>query len=171
MVHVNLEKLGGLRVVECDGRIVRSDSAFALRDCVTSQSDARVIVLDLSEVNAIEGGGLGMLMFLQRWAQDHDIRLKLFNPRISVELDSSSTAQPFPLTLSLWRSYWIFSDMPTRATIWLHDHRWRIATRRWGKSHGQDDKAACRGVEAAISDSQLQNHGRTRCQKTQQPPL
>ncbi|MGE5733485.1 MAG: hypothetical protein ACM34E_00225 [Acidobacteriota bacterium] len=53
MVHVNLEKLGGLRVVECDGRIVRSDSAFALRDCVTSQSDARVIVLDLSEVNAI----------------------------------------------------------------------------------------------------------------------
>jgi anti-anti-sigma regulatory factor len=65
MVHVNLEKLGGLRVVECDGRIVRSDSAFALRDCVTSQSDARVIVLDLSEVNAIEGGGLGMLMSLQ----------------------------------------------------------------------------------------------------------
>lgn len=84
MVHLNIEKLGELRVVECDGRIVRSDAAFALRDSVTSQSDARVIVLDLSEVNAIEGGGLGMLMFLQRWAQDHGIRLKLFNPRTSV---------------------------------------------------------------------------------------
>ena len=84
MVHLNIEKLGELRVVECDGRIVRSDAAFALRDGVTAQSDARVIVLDLSEVNAIEGGGLGMLMFLQRWAQDHGIRLKLFNPRISV---------------------------------------------------------------------------------------
>jgi anti-anti-sigma regulatory factor len=37
-------------------------------------------VLDLSEVRAIEGGGLGMLLFLQRWAHEHDIRLKLFNP-------------------------------------------------------------------------------------------
>ena len=25
-----------------------------------------------------------MLVFLQRWAHDHDIRLKLFNPRQSV---------------------------------------------------------------------------------------
>jgi hypothetical protein len=49
MAHVNVEKLGELRVVECDGRIVRSEAAFALRDGVTSQSDARVIVLDLSE--------------------------------------------------------------------------------------------------------------------------
>jgi anti-anti-sigma regulatory factor len=99
MVHVNVEKLGRLRVVECDGRIVRSDSAFALRDCVTSQSDARVIVLDLSEVNAIEGGGLGMLMFLQRWAQDHDIRLKLFNPRISVlaRLELNGPTSPFDI--------------------------------------------------------------------------
>ena len=25
-----------------------------------------------------------MLMFLQRWAHDHDIRLKLYSPRLSV---------------------------------------------------------------------------------------
>ena len=84
MTRVNVERVGDLRVVECDGRIVRSEAAFALRDSVTSQSDARVIVLDLSEVNALEGGGLGMLMFLQRWAQDHQIKLKLFNPRSAV---------------------------------------------------------------------------------------
>ncbi len=46
--------------------------------------DTRTIVLDLSEVPAIEDGGLGMLLFLQRWASNHDIRLKLFNPRQSV---------------------------------------------------------------------------------------
>src|SRR5262249_45826475 len=69
MVSVTVEKLGELAVVECEGRIVRSEAAFALRKSVTSQADARVIVLDLSEVNALEGGGLGMLMFLQRWAQ------------------------------------------------------------------------------------------------------
>jgi hypothetical protein len=31
-------------------------------------------------MHAIGGGGLGMLVLLQRWAQDHDIRFKLFNP-------------------------------------------------------------------------------------------
>jgi anti-anti-sigma regulatory factor len=94
MAYVNIEKLGELRVVECDGRIVRSEAAFALRDGVTSQSDARVIVLDLSEVHAIEVGGLGMLTFLHRWAQDHRIRLKLFNPRIAVRarLEHSAVA-------------------------------------------------------------------------------
>jgi len=99
MAHVTVEKLGELRVVECDGRLVRSEAAFALRDGVTSQSDARVIVLDLSEVNAIEGGGLGMLTFLHRWAQDHSIRLKLFNPRISVRarLESNSAVATFDI--------------------------------------------------------------------------
>jgi anti-anti-sigma regulatory factor len=38
------------------------------------------VVLDLSEVSAVEGGGLGMLIFLQRWTHDHDIGFKLFNP-------------------------------------------------------------------------------------------
>ena len=84
MTRVTVEKLGELRLVECDGRIVRSEAAFALRDSVIAQSDARVIVLDLSEVNALEGGGLGMLMFLQRWARDHHIHLKLFNPRSAI---------------------------------------------------------------------------------------
>ena len=31
---------------------------------MTSQTDARIVVLELSEVHAIEGGGLGMLVFL-----------------------------------------------------------------------------------------------------------
>jgi anti-anti-sigma regulatory factor len=81
MLTVHIENIGDLAVIECEGRIVRSEAAFKLRDAVTLQSDTRIIVLDLSEVSAIEGGGLGMLLFLQRWAQDHDIRLKLFNPR------------------------------------------------------------------------------------------
>ena len=80
MMSVAIENIGDLAVIECEGRVVRSEAAFRLREAVTSQQDARVIVLDLSEVRAIEGGGLGMLVFLQRWAYDHDIRLKLFNP-------------------------------------------------------------------------------------------
>jgi anti-anti-sigma regulatory factor len=94
VMSVNVERVGELSVVECDGRIVRSDTAFALRDSVTSQADARVIVLDLSEANALEGGGLGMLIFLQRWAQDHQIQLKLFNPRSSVRARLECNASP-----------------------------------------------------------------------------
>jgi anti-anti-sigma regulatory factor len=84
MLSVHIENIGELAVIECEGRIVRSEDAFALRNAVNLQSDARIIVLDLSEVTFIEGGGLSMLVFLQRWAYDHDIRLKLFNPRQSV---------------------------------------------------------------------------------------
>jgi hypothetical protein len=36
-----------------------------------------MIVIDLSEVRVIEGGGLGMLTFLTLWAQDHDNQFKL----------------------------------------------------------------------------------------------
>ena len=84
MLKLNVENIGDLAIVECEGRIVRSESAFKLRDVVTSQSDAHTVVIELSEVRAKEGGGLGMLVFLQRWACDHDIRLKLFNPSSSV---------------------------------------------------------------------------------------
>jgi anti-anti-sigma factor len=84
MLNVNVDHIGDLAILECDGRIVQSDAAFKLREVITSQIDARTVVLDLSQVDAIEGGGLGMLVFLQRWAQDHDIRFKLFNPRRSV---------------------------------------------------------------------------------------
>ena len=84
MMAVHIENIGDMAVIECEGRIVRSEAALKLRDAVILQSDTRIIVLDLSEVSAIEGGGLGMLVFLQRWAQDRDIRLKLFNPRQSV---------------------------------------------------------------------------------------
>jgi anti-anti-sigma regulatory factor len=80
MLNVNIENIGDLAIVECEGRIVQSDAAFKLREAVTSQEDAHTVVLELSEVSAIEGGGLGMLVFLQHWAQNHDIRFKLFNP-------------------------------------------------------------------------------------------
>lgn len=83
-MRLHIEKIGDMTIVECDDRVVKSDAALRLRDAVTSQLDARVIVVDLSEVRAIEGGGLGMLAFLGRWARDHNIQFKLFNPMRSV---------------------------------------------------------------------------------------
>ena len=79
MLDLTIEKIGELAVVECHGRIVRSDDAFKLRKAVMALPVIGVIVLDLSEVSAIEAGGLDMMLFLQRWACDCDIKLKLFN--------------------------------------------------------------------------------------------
>ena len=84
MLDLGIERIGELGIVECIGRIVRSEAAFKLRRAVTSLEDSRIIVIDLSEVSAVEGGGLGMLIFLERWAHDHQIQFKLFNPRKSV---------------------------------------------------------------------------------------
>jgi len=87
VLKVVIEKIGELAVVECRGRIVKSEAAFKLRKVVTSLGDTRIIVLDLSEVTAIEADGLSMLLFLPQWAYEHGIQLKLFNPTTSV-LDS-----------------------------------------------------------------------------------
>ena len=84
MLKIDIDNIGDLAIVECEGRIVQSGAAFKLRDAVTSQSDARTVVVELSEVHALEGGGLGMLIFLQRWARDHGIGFKLFNPSTAV---------------------------------------------------------------------------------------
>jgi anti-anti-sigma regulatory factor len=99
MLSVHIENIGEIAIIECEGRIVRSEAALELRKAVNLQSDARTIVLDLSEVSAIEAGGLGMLVFLQRWAHDHDIRLKLFNPRRSVQnrLEHASSMRDFDI--------------------------------------------------------------------------
>ena len=99
MLTVHIETLGDLAVVECVGRIVRSKAVFELRDAVMSQTAARLIALDLSEVDAIGGGGVGMLAFLQRWARDHDIRFKLYSPSKAVinELEHHSSIVSFEI--------------------------------------------------------------------------
>lgn len=85
MFNIHVEVVGDVAVVQCEGRIVHSDAAFRLRDVILSQRNARVVVVELSEVDAIEGGGLGMLAFMQRWAHDNNIKLKLFNPSNAVQ--------------------------------------------------------------------------------------
>ena len=80
MLSIHIDSVGDLAIVECKGKIAFSEATCKLREAVTSQRQASVVLLDLSGVYAVEDGGLTMLSFLQRWAQEHDVRLKLFNP-------------------------------------------------------------------------------------------
>jgi anti-anti-sigma factor len=79
-LHIKREQTGDVAVLQCAGRIVRGEAIHFLKDAVTGLSRPRVVVLDLSEVEMLDGGGLGMLVFLHRWTRDNGIQLKLVNP-------------------------------------------------------------------------------------------
>jgi anti-anti-sigma factor len=79
-LHIKSEQTGDVAVLQCAGRIVRGEALHFLKDAVTGLNQPRVVVLDLTEVEMVDGGGLGMLVFLHRWTRDNDIQLKLVNP-------------------------------------------------------------------------------------------
>src|SRR5260370_17220900 len=99
MLTLRIEHIGDMAIVECKGKIVRRDATLKLREAVTAQQNVRIVLLDLTKVGAIEGGGLGMLWFLQRWTDDNDIKFKLYNPIHSVRerLKHNNPFLPFPI--------------------------------------------------------------------------
>ena len=80
LLHIKSEQAGDVAVLRCAGRIVRGEALQLLKDAVTRLRQPRVIVLDLSAVEMVDGGGLGMLVFLYCWTRDNGIQLKLVNP-------------------------------------------------------------------------------------------
>ena len=80
-LRITFEQASDVAVVRCGGRLVRGEPLHFFKEAVTSLSGLRVIVLDLSEVEMLDGGGLGMLVFLHKWARAAGIQLKLVNPR------------------------------------------------------------------------------------------
>jgi anti-anti-sigma factor len=80
MLTVKSERAGDVAIIKCAGRIVRGQEP-TLNSAVLAQRCSRVIVLDLSDVEAIDAGGLNLLVSLHRWTERNDIRFKLVNPR------------------------------------------------------------------------------------------
>jgi len=80
MLTIDVEKTGDVAVVRCVGRIVRGAEVRTLRNAVFSQKDIRIVVIDLSDVDMLDAGGLTALLSLQQWAQSRKVQLKLVNP-------------------------------------------------------------------------------------------
>jgi len=80
MLTVRSDRAGDVAIIKCAGRIVRGQENI-LRDAVLEQKLARVIVVDLSEVESIDAGGLTVLVDLHRWSENNRSHLKLVNPR------------------------------------------------------------------------------------------
>jgi anti-sigma B factor antagonist len=79
-LHIEMEQTGDVTVLQCVGRMMNAEALGLVKDAVTRLSPLRVIVLDLSEVEMLDAGGLGMLVSLRNWACANDIQLKLVNP-------------------------------------------------------------------------------------------
>lgn len=80
MLSVIVESLGEVTILHCAGRIVAGNESNLLRKAVLSQLDSRTVVLDLAQVETIDGGGMGTLVFLQLSARAAGTELKLMNP-------------------------------------------------------------------------------------------
>ena len=80
MLTIDVEKTGDVPVVRCSGRIVRGDEVRTLRSAVVSEKGSRIVVLDLSEVESLDAGGLTTLLSLHQSARSRGVQLKLVNP-------------------------------------------------------------------------------------------
>ena len=80
MLTIDVEKTGDVAVARCNGRLVRGEAISVLKNTVVSRRDTRIIVLDLTDVQTIDAGGLAALVALHHWSRERDIQLKLVNP-------------------------------------------------------------------------------------------
>jgi anti-anti-sigma factor len=80
MLTLDVERTSDVTVVRCAGRIVRGQEVSILRTAVVSENNTRIVVLDLSEVESLDAGGLTALVSLHHWTRNHGIQLKLVNP-------------------------------------------------------------------------------------------
>jgi len=67
-------------VVGCSGRLVRGAALEAFRRQLEQLEHLRILVLDLSAVEQLDAGGLGVLLELRRWARQQSVQMKLVNP-------------------------------------------------------------------------------------------
>jgi anti-anti-sigma factor len=79
-LDIKIEKTADVAVLQLAGRLVPGEALHFLRHTVTSLGQPRLVVLDLSGVEMIDGGGLGTLVFLHCWTRKHAIQLTLVNP-------------------------------------------------------------------------------------------
>lgn len=81
-LQYQIERLQDVAVIRCSGRMVRGAELDEFRRRIEQLQRLRVLVLDLSDVQQLDAGGLGTLLLVRRWALQNSARLKLVNPPV-----------------------------------------------------------------------------------------
>jgi anti-anti-sigma factor len=84
MLSLTIQKLGDATVIRCAGRLV-IPYADILRNAAFRQRGIRTLVLDLTDIIAVDAAGLGMLASLRSWGKETRTALKLMNVTPKVE--------------------------------------------------------------------------------------
>jgi len=79
-LQYQIERLQDVAVVRCSGRMVRGAALDAFRRRIEQLDRLRMLVLDLSDVQQLDAGGLGTLLLVRRWAMQISAKLKLVDP-------------------------------------------------------------------------------------------
>ena len=78
MLKVHAKKLNAVEILSLEGQIVNGDTE-TLRTAVELASDARDVVLDLSNVTLVDAHGLGVLLQLREQTLAHGAHFTLMN--------------------------------------------------------------------------------------------
>jgi anti-anti-sigma regulatory factor len=100
MLRIQAERFGDVAVIYCEGRIVQDQAAFQLRDAVRRERNARVIVVDLSDIESLEGGGLGMLLSLETWTHERGITFRVYDPPARVRQSLERFEKTMPVKIA-----------------------------------------------------------------------
>jgi anti-anti-sigma factor len=76
MLKIHTAKLGNVALLCVEGRIVRGETD-ALRNAVLAEVDTSMVILDLTHVNTIDAGGLGVMLELREETESRGIEFKL----------------------------------------------------------------------------------------------
>lgn len=79
-LQFQVECLQDVAIVNCSGRMVRGTALDEFRRQIEQLERVRVLVLDVTEVDHLDAGGLGTLLLVRRWAGQKGTKLKLVNP-------------------------------------------------------------------------------------------
>ncbi len=81
-LEFQVERLQDVAVVNCSGRMVRGAALDELRRRIEQLDRVRVLVVDVSNVDHLDAGGLGTLLLVRRWAARSGATMKLVNPPV-----------------------------------------------------------------------------------------
>ncbi len=69
-------------VVRCSGRMVRGAALDEFWRRIEQLEPVLVLVLDVSQVEQLDAGGLGTLLLVRRWATQRSAKMKLVDPPV-----------------------------------------------------------------------------------------
>jgi anti-anti-sigma factor len=79
-LQFKIETRHDVAVVHCSGRLVRGKALDEFRRGIEALDHLRVLVIDLSEIDQLDAGGLGALLLIRRWTRVNSVQMKLVNP-------------------------------------------------------------------------------------------